>query len=149
MIVIGAGMGGLSSSAILARAGYKVLLIERRDHVGGCTASFDLKCGDDTYTFDSSLHQTSPNISSLNAAGIRALAIGDPKGAVLNPEMTDKDAPKVVFLKFGESTIDELYTTVIDKEDGKKLVYTLPADLFSEKTIEQLEKDFPASTMSI
>ena len=35
VVVIGAGLGGLTAGAILARAGRKVLVIERSNSVGG------------------------------------------------------------------------------------------------------------------
>src|SRR6478672_1971490 len=35
-IIIGAGHNGLTTAAYLARAGYKVLVLERRDILGGC-----------------------------------------------------------------------------------------------------------------
>lgn len=48
VIVIGAGLGGLSSGALLAHQGRKVLVLEQSDRVGGCCSSFE-KNG---YTFD-------------------------------------------------------------------------------------------------
>ena len=53
VIIIGAGMGGLSAAAHLAVNDVKVLVLEQHDKVGGCTTNF--KRGD--FTFDSSLHQ--------------------------------------------------------------------------------------------
>ncbi|MBU1671410.1 MAG: NAD(P)/FAD-dependent oxidoreductase [Actinobacteria bacterium] len=47
-VVIGAGMGGLSSAAILASKGMRVLVCENTGWVGGCCSSMDL--GD--YRFD-------------------------------------------------------------------------------------------------
>ncbi len=35
VIVIGAGMGGLTAATLLAKAGYKTLLLEKVDQVGG------------------------------------------------------------------------------------------------------------------
>src|SRR5829696_7632084 len=35
-IIIGAGHNGLVTAAYLARAGYRVLVLERRDVLGGC-----------------------------------------------------------------------------------------------------------------
>src|ERR1700709_1721941 len=44
VVVIGAGLGGLTAAAILARAGRKVLVIERSNSVGGAASSY--KSGD-------------------------------------------------------------------------------------------------------
>ncbi len=40
-VVIGAGLGGLSSAAILAKNGYKTLVLENTGQVGGCCSSYD------------------------------------------------------------------------------------------------------------
>ena len=48
VIVVGAGMAGLTSAAFLARSGYSVLLLERLEKVGGCVNSFQR----DGYVFD-------------------------------------------------------------------------------------------------
>jgi phytoene dehydrogenase-like protein len=57
-VVIGAGLGGLTAGAILARAGRKVLVIERNNSVGGAASSY--KSGD--LFVEGSLHETSdPN----------------------------------------------------------------------------------------
>ncbi len=58
VVVIGAGLGGLTAGAILARAGRKVLVIERSNSVGGAASSY--KSGD--LFVEGSLHETSdPN----------------------------------------------------------------------------------------
>ena len=41
-IIIGAGHNGLVTAAYLARAGYKVLVLERREIVGGCCITEEL-----------------------------------------------------------------------------------------------------------
>jgi phytoene dehydrogenase-like protein len=55
VVVIGAGLGGLTTGAILARAGRKVLVIERSNSVGGAASSY--KAGD--LFVEGSLHETS------------------------------------------------------------------------------------------
>jgi phytoene dehydrogenase-like protein len=55
VIVIGAGMGGLSSATHLAVGGMKVLLLEQHYKVGGCTSSFER--GD--FKFETALHEMS------------------------------------------------------------------------------------------
>ncbi len=44
-IVIGAGHNGLIAAACLAKAGRKVLLLERRHVLGGCTSTEELRPG--------------------------------------------------------------------------------------------------------
>ena len=51
-IVIGGGFGGLSAAALLARAGKRVLLLERHDRVGGYGHAFRRS----RYRFDSAVH---------------------------------------------------------------------------------------------
>ncbi len=53
VIIIGAGMGGLSAAAHLALKGQKVLVLEKHDRVGGSTSSFQRG----EFTFDTALHE--------------------------------------------------------------------------------------------
>ncbi len=53
VIVVGAGMGGLSAATHLANAGMNVLVLEQHEKVGGCTSSFNRG----EFNFDTSLHQ--------------------------------------------------------------------------------------------
>lgn len=55
IVIIGAGLGGLTSGALLARAGRKVLVIEKSNSVGGAASSY--KVGD--LFVEGSLHETS------------------------------------------------------------------------------------------
>ena len=72
-VIIGAGLGGLTAGAILARAGRKVLVIERSNSVGGAASSY--KVGD--LFVEGSLHETSnphdprdPKHDPLTRAGV-------------------------------------------------------------------------------
>ncbi|ETR78510.1 FAD-dependent oxidoreductase [Afipia sp. P52-10] len=73
VVVIGAGLGGLTTAAILAREGRKVLVIERGNSVGGAASSY--KAGD--LFIEASLHKTSspedtrdPKHRALTRAGV-------------------------------------------------------------------------------
>jgi len=48
VIVIGAGLGGLTAGSLLAKQGRKVLVLEQGDLVGGCCSTFEK----DGYHFD-------------------------------------------------------------------------------------------------
>lgn len=47
-IIVGGGIAGLTSAAFLAKDGYKVLLCEKEDHIGGLVSSFNY----DGFLFD-------------------------------------------------------------------------------------------------
>jgi len=51
-IVIGSGIGGLTTAVVLARQGKKVLVLEQHDVIGGCTHTFEEK----GLSFDTGLH---------------------------------------------------------------------------------------------
>ena len=55
VVVIGAGIGGLSTAALLAKAGKSVLLLERHDRPGGYAHSFKRR----GFHFDSGVHLVS------------------------------------------------------------------------------------------
>ena len=55
VIVIGSGIGGLTTAALLAKAGKTVLVVERHDRPGGYAHSFTRK----QYRFDSAVHAIS------------------------------------------------------------------------------------------
>ncbi len=56
VIVIGAGHNGLTAAALLAKAGRKVLLLERRDSIGGLAGAV---CFHEGYSAPGILHDTS------------------------------------------------------------------------------------------
>lgn len=53
MIVIGAGLGGLTAAAKLAREGKKVLVLEQHDRPGGCATTFKRR----DFTMEVGLHE--------------------------------------------------------------------------------------------
>src|SRR4029450_7649444 len=53
IIVVGAGIGGLTTAALLACAGYRVLVLEGHIEPGGCASSFERKRPNgDRFVFD-------------------------------------------------------------------------------------------------
>ncbi|MBY0380831.1 MAG: NAD(P)/FAD-dependent oxidoreductase [Xanthobacteraceae bacterium] len=85
IVIIGAGLGGLTSGALLARAGRKVLVIEKSNSVGGAASSY--KVGD--LFVEGSLHETSnpadprdPKHDVLKRAGVLDALNWVPGGAL-------------------------------------------------------------------
>jgi phytoene dehydrogenase-like protein len=99
VVVIGAGLGGLTAGAILARAGRKVLVIERSNSVGGAASSY--KSGD--LFVEGSLHETSdphhprdPKHSVLTRAGVIDAVQWIPSGTFYEARGGPLDRPVVV-----------------------------------------------------
>ena len=99
VVVIGAGLGGLTAGAILARAGRKVLVIERSNSVGGAASSY--KSGD--LFVEGSLHETSdphdprdPKHDSLTRAGVIDAVNWVPAGAFYEARGGPLDRPLVI-----------------------------------------------------
>lgn len=54
IVIIGGGLGGLTSGALLAKDGYKVTLLEQHNIVGGCATTFKRK---GSFTCEVGLHE--------------------------------------------------------------------------------------------
>ncbi len=95
-IVIGAGCGGLTAAALLAKQGRKVLVLEQGDRVGGCCSTFERE----GYRFD---------------VGATILEIIDPINAAF--EMLGTSLREEVDLE----PCDPVYNVIF--EDGSRLTY--------------------------
>jgi all-trans-retinol 13,14-reductase len=67
IVIIGAGLGGLTVGALLAKEGYKVTILEQHNIVGGCATVFKRKGG---FTCEVGLHEmdgvyTNPTIKKV------------------------------------------------------------------------------------
>jgi all-trans-retinol 13,14-reductase len=76
-IAIGAGLGGLTAAALYARAGHRVLVLERNQHFGGAATVY--RHG--ALAIEVSLHE----IDGLDAE--------DPKGPIMRALGLDRDIP--------------------------------------------------------
>jgi prolycopene isomerase len=71
-VVVGAGFGGLAAGALLARAGRRVLVVERHDRVGGYGHAF--RRG--RYRFDSAVHLIGGCAPAAGGGGLVARLLG-------------------------------------------------------------------------
>jgi phytoene dehydrogenase-like protein len=99
IVIIGAGLGGLTSGALLARAGRNVLVIEKSNSVGGAASSY--KVGD--LFVEGSLHETSnpqdprdPKHDVLKRAGVLDALTWVPAGALYEVRGGPIDSPLIV-----------------------------------------------------
>jgi len=76
-VIVGSGIGGLSTGALLARAGYRVLMLEQHYRVGGCTHEFKQR-GD---YFDSGIHYVGNSLAITSMLSF----ITDKPGVALAP----------------------------------------------------------------
>jgi all-trans-retinol 13,14-reductase len=77
-VVVGSGLGGLTTAACLAATGKRVLVLERHDVAGGNSQVFRRHHGDDWYEFDVGVHyigECGPGGLFTNIFG--ALGVGD------------------------------------------------------------------------
>ena len=96
VVIVGAGLGGLTAGAILARAGHKVLVVERGNSVGGAASSY--KSGE--LFVEGSLHETSdphdprdPKHDVLTRAGVIDAVKWIPSGAFYQARGGPLDQP--------------------------------------------------------
>jgi prolycopene isomerase len=122
VVVIGAGNGGLTASAALARKGLKVLLLERHNIPGGCATSF---CRG-RFEFEVALHQLS-GLGTPEKPGPLRFLLGN---------LGVLDA-----LHFVE--IPELYG--VSMPDGLRML--LPSD--RSQVVEELSRRFPKERQGI
>src|SRR3954463_3342114 len=96
VVIVGAGLGGLTAGAILAREGRKVLVVERSNSVGGAASSY--KSGE--LFVEGSLHETSdphdprdPKHDVLTRAGVIDAVKWIPSGAFYQARGGPLDQP--------------------------------------------------------
>jgi all-trans-retinol 13,14-reductase len=119
-IIIGAGLGGLTAGAKLAKQGKKVFLIEQHDRPGGCATTFQRK----DYTFEVGLHEMDgPHAKDLKVRIFKDLG--------LDQKVTLLDVPE--FYRF----VNERYDVVVPhnpEEAQNMLISHFPEDEQGIKT---------------
>ncbi len=137
VVVIGAGLGGLATAAILTKAGRKVLVIERSNSVGGAASSY--KVGD--LFVEGSLHETSdphdasdPKHDVLTRAGVLDAVTFVPAGALYQVRGGPLDQPFVLPDNFDAASA-ALAKRFPEAKDGvAKLFVQMQAIIAGDKT---------------
>ena len=122
VVVIGAGNGGLTAAATLAKKGKSVLLLERHNIPGGCATSF---CRG-RFEFETALHQLS------------GLGTAENRGTLWRVLESLDVLEKTEFI-----VIDELFRTMVPG----KMDVSLPAD--KQGIIDELSRQFPQERKNI
>jgi len=121
-ILIGSGIGSLTTAAIMAKAGKKVLVLEQHDQAGGCCHTFI----DKNYEFDVGIHYIGEmGRQTLNKTLLDQISEGQIEWAPLEQEYD------VVEIGFGK-----------DRR-------TYPVTAGTKEWKEQLHKQFPEETDAI
>lgn len=123
VIVIGAGIGGLTTAAYLTKAGIKVLLLEQSGKVGGYCGSFNYK----GYRFDEAVHY----VNHLGPKGILRrvltdLALEDIAFVAVDPSDTVKLRSNIIRIYRNVSrTVDELSESFPSEHRAIKFFFDL------------------------
>lgn len=104
-VVVGAGHNGLVAAALLARAGLRVLVLERRDRVGGCVDTSELAPGVRAPTLAHSLDRLPPGVVEELGLGRFGFATAEPPVSVFAPH---PDGPAVVLERDLKATVERL-----------------------------------------
>jgi len=119
VVVIGAGMGGLSTALRLVSAGKKVLLLERHNLPGGCATSFVRG----RFEFDASLHEFA--------------AVGEPGNYGFAGKLLMEDYK----MNIDWRPAPECYRCIGTTRSGKRIDFTMPLGV--DNAIEAMEKAVP------
>ncbi len=127
IIVVGSGIGGVGVAALLAHAGYKTLVLEKNDRIGGACSSYIKETEMGKYIVDVSVHFFSHGLKGRFGKILKkiGLAYKNEKGQLVSdyikflPNLADKVKLKVKG-KEGFTSIMGLRTSSKDKIVEKK-----------------------------
>jgi prolycopene isomerase len=152
VIVVGCGLGGISAAALLAKAGRRVLAVERQDGVGGCGHAF--RRGD--YLFDPAIHvlEEAQDGRFVDIV-LRYLGVRDEVDLVRVEDLYRTTFPGFSLkVPFGQEEIVDAHVEAIPEEaDAVRAFFALHRRFFHEashlsmsvslKDLDQMVEQFP------
>ncbi len=150
VIIIGAGLGGLSAGALLAKNNKKVLIIEQHTKPGGYASNFKRK----GYVFDASLHNTGPIYENAKFKDLlEELDVLDKINILPYKELTRIILPDHDFIiKNGSREFAQYLKSEFPKDtEGIDNIFKIFKDIYDEfedinlsySTIDKLTDDIP------
>jgi phytoene desaturase len=137
-VVVGAGLGGLSAAALLAKAGLRVLAVDRQDGPGGCAHAF--RRG--PYLFDPAVHVTAEvRDGAMLDLLLNYLGVRDRCNFLQLPHLYRAAFPDLTFdapLGFDE-LVDAHVRLFPNEEEGLRGYFDLQRRFFDEMTHLSME----------
>ena len=117
IVVIGSGLGGLTTAAFLAKDGHKVTVLEQHYRIGGYAHNFKRK----SYIFESGIHTVPLSDNGVVMGILSQLGVKDKIETIEYPEMYRSILPsgKEYIIPAKEDEIKEFfYTTFPEEKEG-------------------------------
>jgi phytoene dehydrogenase-like protein len=145
VIVVGAGLGGLSAAVHLANAGMKVMVLEQHYHVGGCASTFERG----EFKFDVALHEmTVGGGNGFVIDLLKKVGVYDKVELIRIPELGRSIYPGVDFVHAGslKQTVADLIEEWPEEKDGIVRYHELMVALAEE--VSELRDIFLADPLT-
>jgi len=137
IVIIGAGLGGLTSAALLSKRGYRVTVLEQHYMAGGCATTFKRPGG---FRCEVGLHEMDGVYSSKTVRGVfETLDVYDHMSFVEPKEFFRHQSETLLFdmPNRREKAIEKLVTHYPDEEEGIRRYFEIIKTIHDK--IEQIQ----------
>ena len=115
VIVVGAGINGLTTAAILSKAGKRTLVLESRDAVGGMASSMEFSPGYKCNVFNDTIKWIDPRLEKLLDLKSKGLELEQPE--ILRVAL-GQNSEHICFHKEESKTVDSIAR--LSESDAKR-----------------------------